>query len=183
MGNAEDQKHHEEKAVRSSSYLHQGRVLKFRIDTIDYHGKDRPFEIVEHPGAVAILPIANDGKILFVRQWRRASKQILLEIPAGTLEEGEDPKECAQRELQEEVGYLAKSLEPYGGFYTAPGFCSEYIHLFIAKNLVSSPLTGDEDEGIDVEAITLEESLRLAKSGKICDAKTLVAIYKYKASL
>ncbi len=170
----------EEKAAKPSSrYLHKGKILQIRLDTFQKEGKERTFEIVEHPGAVAILPITSKGDIILVRQWRRAAETILLEIPAGTLEKRENPASCAQRELQEETGFYAHSLLPYGGFYTVPGFCTEFIHLFIAKDLEKRPLPADDDEGIDVIVVSLKEALQLIQKEEIKDAKTILALYKY----
>ncbi len=178
MNNAESKKREELHARRSVNYLHKGKILTIRQDHLEYEGKKQSFEIIEHPGAVAILPIL-EKQILLVSQWRRASGKILLEIPAGTLEPKETPHLCAQRELQEEIGYFAHSLSHFGGFYTAPGFCTEYIHLFLATNLEPKRLEVDEDEGIDVVSISLKEALSLIEENKICDAKTILAIYKY----
>lgn len=177
--NAKEKMLEEKAAKHSSQYLHKGKILQIRLDTFRKEGKEKTFEIVEHPGAVAILPITSSGSILLVRQWRRAAQEILLEIPAGTLEKREDPSSCAQRELREETGFYAHSLLPYGGFYTVPGFCTEFIHLFIAKELEKKPLPADDDEGIDLITVSLKEALQLIEKQEIKDAKTILALYKY----
>ncbi len=164
--------------LRARSYLHKGTRINLRQDTLT---TGKTFEIIEHPGAVAILPFL-DHKILLIRQWRRAVEKILYEIPAGTLEENEDLTTCAQRELQEEIGYKAGNLIPFGSFFTAPGFCTEYIHLFLAENLQASRLIPDEDEGIDLAIMSLSDAIQLIEKGEIIDAKTIIALYKYVVS-
>lgn len=177
---AEEKEKSEKAAKRERKYLRKGRIINLRLDTIRIGDVDRTFEIVEHPGAVAMIPITADGKILLVRQWRRAIEKIILEIPAGTLEKDEEPAVCAQRELQEEIGFYAHKLTHLGGFYTAPGFCSEYIHLYLAENLEKKALEADEDEGIDVVAMTLQEALHKVKTNEINDAKTILALCRYQ---
>lgn len=179
MNNAEHKKAQELSAKKETRFIHHGKILTIRQDTLEYGLHKHSFEIIEHPGAVAILPILDTDTVILVSQWRRAANEILLEIPAGTLEKGEDPAACAQRELQEEIGYYAKSLTPYGGFFTAPGFCTEYIHLFLGKSLEERALKGDEDEGIDIVSMTLDKALSLIETGKIRDAKTIATLYKY----
>jgi len=133
---------------------------------------------VKHNGAVVILPLTDDGKILFIRQYRHSVGKVIVEIPAGTLNLGEDPSECALRELQEETGYSAKTLIPLGIVYPAPGFCSERQHLFFAKDLFESRLAGDEDEIIDVAPLSLDEAINLIRLGEIEDSKSIAAIFK-----
>ncbi|MCI5053148.1 MAG: NUDIX hydrolase [Simkaniaceae bacterium] len=132
---------------------------------------------VKHPGAAVILPIEGD-KIVFVKQHRNPVDQVLLELPAGVLEKGEDPKECAQRELREETGFGAKVLKPLFEFYSAPGFCNEKLHLFMAQELFLNPLHAEDTDKIEVVKMTLDEALQTKPS----DAKTLLALYYLKAS-
>ena len=132
-----------------------------------------------HPGAVAIVPINEQGNLLLVKQWRRAANRITLELPAGTLEENEPPLECAQRELQEEIGYKADTFISLGGFYSSPGFCTEYIHLFIAETLSESSLLPDDHEAIDVVEISLIDALKLIDSHQMNDSKTIIGILQY----
>src|SRR6476619_2033559 len=115
-----------------SEMVYKGKRLSLRVDKItDATGRTYKREIIIHPGAVVMVPVDKEGNILLVRQWRRASNRILLELPAGTLEEGEEPAYTAGRELQEEIGFQAGKLTPLGGFFSAPGFCTEYLHLFL----------------------------------------------------
>jgi ADP-ribose pyrophosphatase len=155
--------------------LYQGRTIQLRCDT----WKQNKWDIVVHPGAVVILPITSDGKLLMVRQWRRAVGKVLIELPAGTLEENEPVSVCAQRELQEETGYRSNELIAMGGFYSAPGFCSEYLHFFLALDLTLDPLDKDPDEAIDLLSFTVEEAWDLIKNQQICDAKTIAGVALY----
>lgn len=151
--------------------VHVGKVISLV--------QENTFDLVLHPGAVAMIPINAAGQLVLVKQWRRAAMRTLLELPAGTLEPNESPDQCAQRELQEEIGFKAQKITPLGGFFTAPGFCDEYIHLYLAEKLVSSPLLGDDTDEIEVATISLEEALQSIEEGKIVDAKTIVGVYRY----
>ena len=130
-------------------------------------------ELVRHPGAVAIVALDADENVLLVRQYRIGAEQSLLEIPAGTLEAGEDPAICADRELQEEASYKPGTLEALGGFYVAPGYTTEYIHLFLARDLTEASLDADDDEFISVEIMPLDSALNLIDRGEIIDGKTI----------
>jgi ADP-ribose pyrophosphatase len=135
-------------------------------------------EIIKHPGAVAIIALTDENKIIMVEQFRKALERTIVEIPAGKIEKGEQPDVCARRELEEETGYECESLELLISFYTAPGFADEIIHVYIAKGLVkkenSAPL--DEDEFVNLEELTLEEAIQAIKDQKIYDAKTVFAV-------
>jgi ADP-ribose pyrophosphatase len=133
---------------------------------------------VLHSGTVAILPLLDDGQVVLIRQYRSALDDFLIEIPAGALEEGEDPRRCAERELQEEAGYRPQTLHALGGFYVAPGFSDEYMHLFVAQDLVPSRLEADADELIEVFNLPLTEALRRVESGQIRDAKTIIGLLR-----
>jgi ADP-ribose pyrophosphatase len=135
-------------------------------------------QVIEHRGGVTLVALDPDGRLLLVRQYRHAVGRELLELPAGTLDAGEAPEVCAQRELQEETGYRAGRLERLGGFYTAPGYCTEYLHVFLCTELVVDPLQGDED-AIEVVPLPLDEALRMISSGEIEDAKTAAALLLY----
>lgn len=161
-----------------SRYLYQGRVVNLRLDTVDLGGgKTTLREIVEHRGSVAIVAIDADGRLLLVRQFRKPVEKILLEIPAGTLDAGEAPEECAARELREETGYRAGRIERLGGFYSSPGFCTEYLYIYLAQELAASPLPRDSDEDIEVLPIPLSQIPDLIASGELCDAKSIAAIH------
>lgn len=129
--------------------------------------------LIEHPGAAAILPILDDGKILLVKQYRKAIESETLEIPAGKLDKGEAPEVCAKRELEEETGYKAKNIEYLGKIATAPGFCNEIIHLYKATGLTKGEKHTDEDEFTENILVTMDELKKMIKEGEIIDCKTL----------
>lgn len=129
--------------------------------------------LIEHPGAAAILPILDDGKILLVKQYRKAIESETLEIPAGKLDKGENPEICAKRELEEETGYKAKNIEYLGKIATAPGFCNEIIHLYKATGLTKGKKHTDEDEFTENILVTMDELKNMIRSGEIIDCKTL----------
>jgi ADP-ribose pyrophosphatase len=160
--------------------IYRGKTITLRCDTqkkVD--GSLKKWDIVVHPGAVVLIPITAKQEILLVKQWRHAIDKRILELPAGTLEVGEEPHVCAQRELQEETGFRANQIIPLGGFYSAPGFCTEYLHLFLALDLESDPLPADDDEKIDLYPVSFEKAEKMIKSGEIYDAKTIAGIQRY----
>lgn len=170
----------EKEAQIERQKLHKGHIITLAQDQIQYEdGQEKTYDIVLHPGAVAMIPVDHDGKIILVKQWRRAADQILLELPAGTLEIEEDPLECAKRELREEIGLETRDITSLGGFFTAPGFCNEYIYLYLAKDLHPNPLIGDDTDEIDSVALTLEEAIEKIHQNEIVDAKTIAGIYRY----
>jgi ADP-ribose pyrophosphatase len=133
-------------------------------------------DIVAHVGAVTILPLDEQDRIWFVRQYRHAAGQVLLELPAGTLEKGEAPEACARREIREETGLAAGRIEKVGEFFLAPGYSTEYMHVFLATDLSPDPLPGDADEFLSVAAIPVDQVKRMVASGEIKDAKSLAAL-------
>jgi len=139
-------------------------------------GRITDLDIVEHVGAVTIFPIDADGNVWFVRQYRHASEQELLELPAGTQEENEAPEACAQRELQEEIGMKADNLQLIGEFFLAPGYSTELMSVYLASELSPSALLGDEDEFLSVEKIPITDLLEMAWENNIQDAKTLAGL-------
>jgi len=161
----------------SSRLLHEGRNFDFLVDEVELpNGHVTQRDIVRHPGAVAIVPILGDGRVALIRQFRYATGKTLLEIPAGTLEQGEPPLECAARELREETGYEAEALEPLLSCFMAPGYSDEVIHFFVARGL---RVVGDDpeiDEEITLELHCLEEVRRMIEENIIEDAKTIVGI-------
>jgi ADP-ribose pyrophosphatase len=165
----------EERTV-SSRQAYAGRLLRFRIDEVVLaDGRAATREIIEHPGAVGIL--AWDGeRLAMVRQWRQAAGRSTLEIPAGTREPGEEPRQTAERELAEEVGVGAASWEAGPGFWTAPGFCTEFLTLWLATDLHPSEVAGPDDEAVERAWLTLDEALAGVADGLINDAKSLVGI-------
>jgi ADP-ribose pyrophosphatase len=165
--------------------LHQGRYLTFRVDTIERtDGSRSTREIAGHPGAVAILAVDEDDNVLFVRQFRLAAGQVLLEIPAGTLDTAadgtvEDPDVAAPRELEEETGLRAGSWQLLGRFYTAPGFTEELMSLYLATDLRAARadrLGPDEDERLLADRVPWRDAVAMADRGEIHDAKSLVAL-------
>jgi ADP-ribose pyrophosphatase len=166
--------------VLSSSPIHKGRIIDVHQDEIEVRpGLVVKRDVVEHPGAVVILPIDSEGRILWITQYRYAAKRSLLELPAGTLEEGEEPEACARREIVEEVGFAASDWRRLGGFYSAPGFCSEYLHAFLATGLTEDYAEGDEDEDISVLPLTLDETMSRIEAGEIEDAKSIATLLLY----
>ena len=161
----------------SSRLLHEGRNFDFLVDEVELpNGHVTQRDIVRHPGAVAIVPTLGDGRVALIRQFRYATGKTLLEIPAGTLEQGEPPLECAARELREETGYEAETLEPLLSCFMAPGYSDEVIHFFVARGL---RVVGDDpeiDEEITLELHSLEEVRRMIEENIIEDAKTIVGI-------
>ncbi len=139
-------------------------------------------EVVEHPGGAAVLPVLSNGDILLVEQFRYPMRQSLLELPAGKIEPGELPEVTAARELEEEVGFRAGSLEKLAEFYTTPGFCNERLHLYLAKHLQPSREPRDEEEELSVHCFSPDELDRLIRLGKIVDAKTLIGLHFLLAS-
>ena len=177
---SDTQRDQEQKSLVDSRWVYRGRIVHLRLDTYQLGHKTKIAEIIHHPGAVVIVPIDEKGRVLLVQQWRRAAGEIVIELPAGTLEEGEAPELCARRELREETGFAAKSMTPLGGFFSAPGFCDEYLHLFAAENLHSSPLPPDEDEQIDLLPTPLPDAIRMIEENKIRDAKTIAGLFRYQ---
>lgn len=161
----------------SSRKVFQGKVIEVRVDTVRLpNGRMSTREIVEHRGAVCLVPIDAQGNVLMVRQYRKAVDATLLEVPAGTLERGEEVLACAQRELQEETGFAAGRLEPLATFYTTPGFSNEVIYAFLATDLRPGALAPEEDEGISVEPVPLGRVHQMIRSGDIKDAKSIAAL-------
>lgn len=160
----------------------QEQIYNGRIITVEQlevklpNGRLAKREIVHHPGAVGILAETNDGNILVVQQWRMPLKTVLLEIPAGKLEPGEDPRTCATRELEEETGYQPSEMRQIAQFATSPGFSDEIITLFYAAGLTKGTAALDEDEFLDVESLTPEQVQELIRDQRITDGKTLVAM-------
>lgn len=161
----------------SSDPIYSGRVIKVAVDSVELpNGQTSKREVVRHPGAVAIVAIDAEDKLVMVEQYRYAAGKVLLEIPAGTLTPGEDPDACAGRELQEETGYKPGKLEKLGSIFLAPGYSTEVIHLYLATDLVESRLDMDEDEFIEVTRLTWAEVLERITTNAIQDAKTISAV-------
>ncbi len=166
--------------ILSTKRIYSGRIVTLDLCEVELpDGQHQIREILRHSGATALIAVDDQNRILLVRQFRSASAQIMSEIPAGVLNVGEDPMMAAIRELQEETGYKPGKIEPLGGLYTAPGYTTEYIHLFVATELIESRLPADVDEFIEVDHVTLANALTMIETGEIQDAKTIIALLKY----
>ncbi|MEB3287560.1 MAG: NUDIX hydrolase [Vampirovibrionales bacterium] len=161
----------------SQKMIHTGKIINVRVDQARQpDGKPCVREVVEHPGGVTILPILDDGRLIFVEQWRYPLGRLLLEFPAGKLDPGErsNPLGAAQRELLEETGYTASSWELLSEIFTAPGFCDEKLWFYRATGLLKADYhQGDDDEFIELKILSVEEALQKVKTREIVDAKTL----------
>ena len=165
-----------EKITHTES-IYSGRVVKLVVHDVELpDGKPSKRELVQHPGAVAVVALDDAQNVLLVRQYRIAADQILLEIPAGTLDPGEEPEVCAVRELQEETGYRPGQIEKIGGIFVAPGYTTEFIHLYLASDLSDSKLAQDDDEFLEVERLPLADALALIERGDIVDGKSISAL-------
>jgi ADP-ribose pyrophosphatase len=162
--------------IRSETLV-QGRAFRVKRDTLRTpDGRETKLEIVEHGGSVVLLPIDREGNLLFVRQYRAAGGEDLLELPAGT-RDGEEPfDECAAREIREETGMAAETLQKIGEFYLVPGYSTEFMAVFLATGLKEDPLQADEDEFLQVEKIPVKQAVEMAEGGSIQDAKSLAAL-------
>lgn len=155
--------------------IYKGRVITVNVDTVHLpNGTTVDLEIVRHPGASAMVPIKDDGTIVLVRQFRHAAGGYIYEIPAGKLYPGEDPKLCAARELEEEIGYRAAHLALLSSMLTAPGFTDEVIHIYKATGLSKTQQRLDQDEVLEVVELSLSEVMTMIQDGRIRDAKTMV---------
>ena len=163
--------------ILSSTVVYSGRVFDVRNDLVQLPGgKAHLFDIVDHRPAVTMIPLDDDRRICFIRQYRHAAGKELVELPAGVLEIGEEPMAGAQREIREEVGMSAKSLELIGEFFLAPGYSTERMFVYLADSLTPDPLPKDEDELISLEKISIPEAYRLIRLNQIEDAKSISAL-------
>ncbi len=164
--------------IVSSEVLYEGKLKAVR-DTVEYpNGRYHRHETIEHPGAVVILPVTPSGSVVFVEQYRHSIRRSILELPAGTLERGEDPSVCAARELMEEIGKAPGELISLGTMFPAPGFCNEVQHLFYARNLRDQKATPDEDEFITTVELSRTEIEDSIRSGRLNDAKSLALVFR-----
>ncbi len=170
----------------SSRKVFEGRALKLRVDSVKLPGgKQTTREIVEHENCVVIVALDDADNILLVKQFRKPVEKELLEIPAGGIDPGETPEDAVRREMREETGFLPQKVAKLGGFYSSPGFCTEYLHLYLATDLVSSPLQAEDSESISLVRVPLAQITGLIASGAICDAKSiagLLAFLEYQRS-
>ena len=157
--------------------IYHGKVITLNIDTVTLpNGVTVDLEMVRHPGAAAIVPLKEDGTVILIRQFRHAAGGFIYEIPAGKLHPGEDPKACAARELEEEIGYQAGSLELLSSIFTAPGFTDEVIHIYKATAMTKGRQRLDRDEVLEVVEMPLQEAMEMIRVGTIRDAKTMVGL-------
>lgn len=167
-----------------SEVLLQGRAFKIRRDTLKTpDGRETKLEIVDHGGSVVIIPIDDKKNLLFVRQYRHATKTDLLELPAGTRNEEEPFEDCAAREIREETGMRAGNLQKVGAFYLAPGYSTEFMVVFVATELKDDPLKADDDEFLEIEKIPVKKAFEMAEHGKVPDAKSLAALLLARSHL
>ncbi len=164
----------------SSQLIYDGRAVKLRVDSVQMsNGRQTTREIVEHSDCIAVVVIDENNNVLLVKQFRKAVENELLEIPAGGIDPGEGPEEAVSRELREEIGYLPRKVQRLGGFYSAPGYCSEYLYLYLATELVPSQLIAEDTEEINIVRVPLEKIPDLIASGRICDAKSIAGLLTY----
>ena len=166
-----------EEPTIAASTAYEGDLIQVRLETVSLpDGRELTREIVDHPYSVCIVPVDDHSNVLLVRQFRKAVEAFLLEAPAGKMESGEDPAATALRELQEEIGHTATHLEALGNFYVAPGWCTQMIHAYVARELVPARLEADEDEFIEVVRVTMAEIPSLIGDGTIRDAKSVASL-------
>jgi len=169
----------EEKTL-SSQLIYEGKAVKLRVDTVKMPGgREAKREIVEHDNCVAIIAIDADDNALLVKQFRKPVEQELLEIPAGGIDMGEDPETAVSRELREETGYLPRKVERLGGFYSIPGYGTEYLYLYLATDLIPSQLFAEDTENITLVRVPLSQIPELITSGSICDAKSIAGLFTF----
>jgi len=168
----------EEKTIQSTP-IFSGKIISLKVDDVLLpNGKEGKREIINHPGAVAVIAITNEGKLVLVEQYRKALERSIIEIPAGKLERGEEPELAAKRELEEETGYGCHEISYLQSFATSPGFADEVIHLYVAKNLyeIEEKAELDEDEFVSLMEVSIEEAEEMVRDQKIYDAKTAFAV-------
>lgn len=165
--------------TRTQHTVYQGKIVTLRVDEVTLpNGATAKREVVAHPGGVCIAPLTDDGKLLFVRQYRYPYGEVLWELPAGKLSPGEDPLEAGKRELHEETGAAAREWRSLGRLYPSPGYCGEIIYLYAATGLSAGESCPDEDEFLEVDALLLEEAVERVLAGELADAKTQTLVLK-----
>ena len=172
--------HHEDlrETLISSEQIYQGKIVTLLRDTVRLPaGREATREVIRHSGAVGMVPLTADGQVLLVRQWRHATESAMLEIPAGAVARGEAPEACACRELAEETGFTARHLDRLTTLYTSPGYVRESIIIYLARDLQPESAVGDEDENLQVVPMTMDEAIGACLDGRICDGKTISALF------
>src|SRR4030043_1156539 len=164
----------------ATQQIYKGRAVNIRVDTVEKaSGTKTTREVVEHSVCVAVVATEGQGTVLLVRQFRHAVGKFLLEIPAGGIDPGEEPIDAVRRELQEEIGYFPRKIDKLGGFYAAPGYGTEYLHCFVATDLVPARLVAEDTDDIELVRVTRDEIPQLIASGEICDAKSIAALLMF----
>jgi len=164
----------------ATQQIYQGHAVKMRVDTVEKAGgRKTTRDVVEHSDCIAVVAIDGQDNVLLVRQFRHAVDRFLLEIPAGGIDPGEEPLDSVRRELQEEIGYFPRKIDKLGGFYSIPGYGTEYLHCFVATDLVPGRLVAEDTEDIELVRVSPDEIPRLITSGEICDAKTIAALLMF----
>ena len=166
----------------STRQVYDGSAISLRIDGVRKpNGKTTTRDVVEHADCIVAVPVDEDNNVLLVRQFRYPVDSYLLEAPAGGVEPGEDILDCVRRELQEEIGYEPGTIEKLGGFYSIPGYGTEYLYAYLARDLKPSRLVAEDTDEIEVIKVPLKDIPALIKSGEICDAKSIAALLMYMA--
>ncbi|MDT7042448.1 NUDIX hydrolase [Candidatus Nitronereus thalassa] len=157
--------------------IYQGKIIDLSLETVTLpNGATAELELITHPGASAVVPLKDNQTVVMIRQYRHAVGGYIYEIPAGKLHPGEDPRDCAMREVEEEIGYKVGTLEPLLSFFTTPGFTDEIIHIFIGKDLVPGTQDLGDDEVLEIIEMPLEKTIELINDGTIKDGKTIIAL-------
>jgi len=166
----------------SSTLVYDGPALSIRVDKVRKpSGVITTRDVVEHSDCIAVVPVDYQGNVLLVKQYRYPVDATLLEIPAGGIETGEDAVDSVRRELQEEIGFLPGKIEKLGGFYSAPGYGTEYLYVYVARDLKPSRLVAEDTDEIEVVSVPLADIPELVYSGRICDAKSIAGLLTYMA--
>ena len=166
-----------EEQTLATRKIFEGRRINLRVDTVVLpSGRETTREIAHYPNSVGIVALDEEDNVILVRQYRHAVVKTLLEIPAGGMEAGEDPRESAIRELGEETGYTAGSIKQIGGAYAAPGYSTEFLYLYLATGLKPGPSRNDEDEAIEVVPVPLKNVPQMIRSGELCDGKSIIGL-------
>lgn len=169
--------HHLYEKTLTKKTIYEGRIIDLVVEEVELpNGNKGKRELIKHPGAVCVLAITDEKKIVLIRQFRKALERVIVEIPAGKLEKNEDPSVCAIRELEEETGYTTDEMKHVISFYTSPGFANELVHFYYTDKLKKGKTQLDEDEFLEVIEVTLEEALQMVEKEEIYDAKTAYAI-------
>jgi len=164
----------------ATQQIYQGRAVNVRVDTVEKaSGIKTTREVVEHSDCIAVVALDEQGNMLLVRQFRHAVDRFLTEIPAGGIDPGEEPTDAVRRELQEEIGYFPRKIDKLGGFYATPGYGTEYLHCFLATDLVPARLVAEDTDDIELVRVSPDEIPQLIASGQICDAKSIAALLTF----